>query len=221
MNRKRKFWGLMFFIVIILMTSCARTGGRVARDCKYFPAGAKDWWKYNGWITLQGYGSKRTDIDAVITGKQEINMVSCTGQKLVVKGKHMLTGYYEITDKGIFLHRYLSGDNPKPYTFQPPIPMLQLPLISGDVWEMTQGDESFKGKNLGKEYLKTPLGKLLTYKVITTAYKGSNEIISYQIWYAENVGIAKQIIKIDKLSITMTLKSYSVGGKVYPSAKKK
>lgn len=220
-------------LLIVFAASCERRATRKPVDSKYFPAHVGDKWVYSGYMSV-GRRSIPVEFSREVTGIKDLNYRKCFKFTLSVrdpKGRFnhgkplpLLDTYYEISDKGVFVHAMGGRDRtgkPKtkePKLFRPEIKILNAPLITGDKWHEEVGSGVVDGKNKGKEYVKTKLGKFLSYRV-DTEVKSEKGAITYKIWYGEEVGIVKEIIQVQGRKLYMVLKEYQLDGKKGRTAK--
>lgn len=212
---------LLLLVFVISLVSCAKEPARIPKDCVFFPSHEGDKWVYDGTVSKAGVGSVDAEIVAKITGTKEVNFVKCAIYTLYIKNKPILDSYYEVSDKGVYLHRNVSlSEGEKNFDFIPALLMLKVPLVAGDVWEMKKGGETFNGANKGLEFVSTRLGKYTTYRVEVSAGKtGAPKTVEYVIWYAENVGVVKETIQVEDIKISMLLRKFTIDGKTYPAPK--
>ena len=99
-------------------------------------------------------------------------------------------------------------------TAEQAFPLLRFPVKSGDTWTQkikiggTEGEGTATVKGISK--VEVPAGKYEAVEVVSTYVQGEQKI-GFTIWYADGVGIVKQITKVGDREVTMELKKFTEG----------
>src|SRR5690606_27363612 len=100
-------------------------------------------------------------------------------------------------------------------TISPPQALLKLPvkMKKGETWEVdsTMNGTTLKGTfTSGEEEITVPKGKFKTVTVSCADFQIGDNSISVKYWFAPNVGMVKQELRLTGIVLTLELVDYKV-----------
>jgi hypothetical protein len=173
----------------------------LAQETVYFPLKIGSRWEYK---------SAQAQIVIEIKTTEKVGGVECTKLEASVGDKVVATESVAATKDGVY--RYLAqGQQPKP-----PVRFIKLPPKDGDKFNI---DSDMGGKKIKGTFttstgeVTVPAGKFNCIIVKTEDMEAAGQKIKSTCWYAENVGMVKQVVEIMGETITLELEKYKIGGK--------
>ncbi len=167
-------------------------GEEKIKESPYYPLKVGTKWTYR---------AGKNQITAQVVGHDKVGEIMCAVVETVKEGQPVTSEHIAAKEDGIY--RYAFGYQ----KIDPPICFLKLPPKKGDIWKIESkiGGGTAKAKfTLGEEEI-TVRGR--KFKTVTSGgdLEVNNQTISFTYWFAENVGMVKQIIKVDKKEIVIEL----------------
>ncbi len=107
-----------------------------------------------------------------------------------------------VQDEGVFVPVEQRG--PDRYVYEPPLPILKLPLAPGDIWTY-QGKRTLEGGaaepvdlefRVSTEVVECGIGKKDCFRIVIAGMRGETKIDETQ-WYAPGVGLVKRCEVVD------------------------
>jgi hypothetical protein len=168
----------------------------------YYPLAKGDKWQYRFTI-----GEKTSDL---VTETIEVEV---KGDKVFAKSESRLNGKvnveeHAVDDKGVYRVGFAG------LKFQPTVTLLKYPIKKGETWtekvKLGETESEVKCTIQGVVTVEVPAGKYRVVQADVTIKVNGQEITGTN-WYADNVGIVKQIFTEKGVSATMELKKFSAG----------
>jgi hypothetical protein len=196
---------LLFALVLIGRPSSAAPIKETDKDAKapdYYPLKAGSKWQYQ----VEANGNKVTIVSQVAK-IEKIDDVSLARVEASTDGKVLVTEHLRSTDKGVFRHRYNGVE------VSPPVCVLRYPIKKDDAWEQEVkiGEEKMTlSCKVGNDEVEVPAGK---FKAVTVQAIGKtgDKVFTTTYWFAEGVGIVKQVADFGGLTMTIQLEKYEAG----------
>lgn len=200
MSRRAIALGTLF--VVGFLTSTPLRGADEGNDSPYYPLKIGSRWTYR-----VNEGDKR--ISTHIGKHEKVGDTLCAVIEAAVDGKVAATEYVAIDKDGVSRYKFNTE------TLKTPVRFLALPPKDGETWkfETEFGVEKVKGSaTAGSADVEVKAGK---YKTITTKMEieSNDQKISIESWYAEGVGMVKQVMKIGPVEIRLDLEKFEPAGK--------
>ncbi len=199
---------LMFRLAGLFLLSAAfltvsTLGAAPAPKVPYYPLSIGTTWTYK-----TGEGNHFV---MKVTKEEKVGDVPCMridlleGKPLKEVGHEMIS----VTSDGVYRNAFSSAVPDKP------VRILKLPLKAGDSWTIdgkALGDP-FKGKfTVGEErQIEVPAGKYKAFPITSEDLDASGLLASTTSWYARDVGLIKQEIKINTLKLVIELEKFEAG----------
>ncbi|MDC0936723.1 hypothetical protein OAS39_10590 [Pirellulales bacterium] len=128
--------------------------------------------------------------------------------EMLMDGKIVITEQLSQTPKGLYRVRYQDSN------LSPPLLLLRNPIKPNDTWTTkTQigAEELTIGCKTGTEKVETPAGKFDAVKLTVTT-RADEKDIRTDYWFANDVGIVKQVVVVGKEpKMSIELKKYAPG----------
>jgi len=183
---------------------CLAPASLLAQDAsKYYPLKVGNTWSYKFSMNGQTLPLKTKIVAVEKVGGADLYHLEATIQGV----PNTTTEDLEANAKGVFRHKY-SGMESKP-----PVQLLRTPVKDGDTWKSDiniAGQAASLSAKVGREDVTVPAGK---YKAVTV--KIETDIMGQKIdttyWFAEGVGIVKQVINLPNGAATMELEKFEPG----------
>jgi hypothetical protein len=156
----------------------------------------------NKWVYQYDEGKKKCEFR--VAAHEDFGGVLCARVELLIDGRVASTEHISVTSAGVFRNGYAGAKPDKP------IQILKLPPTAGDAWDVDSralGTETVKGKfNVAAEAVKvggTSYDKAI--KVTGKDMDANGLKFSTTYYFAENVGIVKQIIEVGETTKQTTI----------------
>jgi hypothetical protein len=172
-----------------------------AGETPYYPLQEGNAWNYRaGENRFTMRVAKREKVGDAMTARIE----------MVVEGKVRSSENIGVTGDGIYRYKYEDKEA------MPPVRFLKLPPKKGDTWEVNSkwGTETIKGTfKAGEETVTVPAGK---YEAVTSScdkFTAGDTEIAVTYYFAQNVGVVKQVIEASGQKIIIELEKFEPAGK--------
>lgn len=141
--------------------------------------------------------------------QDKVNDTPCARVVLLVENKEVGHECLSVTSDGVFRMAFGAATPDKP------VRILKLPLMAGDSWDIdgkALGD-TFKGKfKVGKEEeITVPAGKYKAFPIASEDLDASGLRASTTSYYAADVGLVRQEIKINNQQTVIELEKFEPG----------
>jgi hypothetical protein len=194
----------------LLALGTTLTAGRAEdrlTDSPWYPLAVGTTWTYKaGPEHYEMRVSKHEKVGNTLTARVE----------MVKNGKVTAVEHIGLTDKGVcrFDLALMKGDEPQTETPVPPVLLIKVAPKKGDTFtvDSNSGNKTYKGTfKIDEESVTVPAN---TYKSMRVTSKdlqadGLNPTVSS--WYAEGVGMVKQVISEGGQTITIELEKFTAG----------
>ena len=168
----------------------------------YYPLKVGTKWHYQ----LDAGNGQKVQLVSEIGGVDTINGKTLARLEVAANGKKLpTTEHLDSDDKGVYRVRMNNME------VTPPIQLIKYPLKEGQTWG---GESSALGQKMkvdcseGKaEEIQVPAGKYKTIPTTITVTQGPTKLKNV-FWFAEGVGIVKQLSEIGPQTITLELTKY-------------
>jgi hypothetical protein len=193
----------------LLALGTALTAGRAqdkVADSPWYPLAVGTTWSYKaGPERYEMRVAKREKVGNTLTARIE----------MVKNGKVTAVEHIGLTDKGVcrFGLTLMKGDEPQTEAPVPPVLLLKVPPRKGDSFtvDSSSGTKSYKGTfKIDEESVTVPAG---TYKaairVTSKDLEADGLKPTVSSWYAEGVGMVKQVITEGSQTITIELEKFT------------
>ncbi len=202
----RHLWQLPTLSLFFLLATALVSAGKPANEKKdpppnYYPLEVGNEWQFN--ITV---GEKTTKMDSRIAKIENIDGVALARLECGVNNQVSATEHLRQTEKGVFRHRYNGAE------CDPPVCLLQYPVKASARWEgkLTVGKEKAKYSCETKdETVEVGAGKFKCVRV-DLRLDSMGQIVNTSYWFVKDVGMVKQTIDVDNLSILLELQSFQL-----------
>ena len=132
-------------------------------------------------------------------------------------GKVVGSEHLSVTDDGIYRHSLsMQAKNPVQRTLKPPLLIMKFPPKKGDSWKVdSKGDgKAFRGSFLvGEQEITVPAGTFKTFRVASQDFEVNSLRPSITTFFADGVGMVKQIIEVDDSKVEIELEKFEAGRK--------
>jgi len=163
----------------------------------YFPLAVGSKWSYK-------CGENHFQLKVVKFEK--VGATNCARLELFVNDKSQAAEHLAVTKDGVLR---FSFDGKKA---EPPIPFLELPVKAGKTWKVESkvDGQPLKGSFTSgvEQSVKVPAGTYTTATVTGTDLEANGVKLSLKYYFAENVGMVKQVIDIGGQKIVIELEKY-------------
>jgi hypothetical protein len=184
--------------LILLAGSIARTADDKA-STTYFPIQVGATWQYK-------VGENRFVLK--IAKIEKVGKVDAARVEMMVAGKTTSFEHVGVTADAVLRYTFEGK------TIDPPLPFLKLPPKAGQTWKVESkvDGQAMKGTlKAGTEEVKVPAG---TYKAVTVSGQDmevNGVKLNMTCYYAEKVGMVKQVLEMGKHKVVIELEKYEPG----------
>lgn len=166
------------------------------KDCSYVPLKVGTTWSYK--VNDKTFVSK-------ISKHEKMGDTMCAVIEASMDGNVVATEHVYITDDGVYRAAY-NGEK-----VEPPLRYFKLPPKKGDTWnfECKVQAQTLKGSfAVDEEEIQIGEKKYKTFTSCATDFEAEGQKISTKYWFAENVGMVKQWVKMGDTEFTLELDKY-------------
>lgn len=190
----------LLLLPLLLLPACTPAGRAVkVQPSPYYPLEVGTEWVFRG-----------PDHQRILRAVkyETINDIPCTLVETlrddhVVAREHIFAtpdGIYGLTSEG--------------RTLSQPLPILKLPPRPGLTWtvDFKKAGGTYRGVYLvGAETVEVPFGRFQAVTLQGELTRGGIRQVSFLYWFAENVGLVKQVIRLPKETLTYELEKFRRG----------
>jgi hypothetical protein len=191
----------------------------------YYPLGAGYQWSYKVTVNEKEQAAKDSrPIVTITAGKPEVFEHKFTVDKKeelavryplkVVSGpKESLKQMFEqvaVLKDGVYRISTAGKD------ITPPLRFLKLPVKGGESWTVSATSENVMLAGTftcDVEAVKVPLGNFETLHVSSPDFQLGNEKMALDYWFAKDVGMVKQRVRVGKSNVVLELEAFNKPGK--------
>jgi hypothetical protein len=193
----------------------------------YYPLGAGYQWTYKATVN-EAPPQKVT----IMAGKPEVFEYKFTVDKKeiseqavryplkIVSGpKESLKQMNEqvaVLKDGVYRISTAGKDTSPPKEITPPLRFLKLPVKGGETWTVSATSENVALAGTftsDMEPVKVPLGNFETLHVSSPDFQLGNEKMAVDYWFAKDVGLVKQRVRVGKSNVVLELEAFNKSGK--------
>jgi hypothetical protein len=195
--------GLILVLVLGTAAAAQEAATKKEKTPDYYPLKPGTKWFYE-----LNAGDKKIKVHNQVAKIETIDGNKLALVETVINGTVSATEHMTTTDKGVFRHR-ING-----IELAPPVCILKYPFKKDETWEVetTVGAEklTIKAKAVDSEEVTVTAGKYKAVKAdIDTTVQGMQVSATY--WFAPDVGVVKQVMKINGQDITLELDKFEAG----------
>jgi hypothetical protein len=172
-----------------------------AGETPYYPLAVGNTWHYRA-------GENRFAMR--VARHEKVGDAMTARIEMLVEGKARSHENVGVTGDGIYRYSY-EGKEAKP-----PVRFFKLPPKKGDTWTVDSkwGTETIKGTfKTGEETVTVPAGKYETFTASCDKFTAGDTEISVTYYFAQNVGVVKQVIEASGQRIVIELEKFEPAGK--------
>jgi len=189
--------------VLLLTVTGTPAADDKAKTSPYFPLKIGSKWHFK---------TSAAKFTQQVIKHEQVGETLCALMEMTKDGTVVVTEHLAVKDDGIYRYS-IAGQKP-----DVPFRVLKLPPRKGDTWDVAVkvANDELKGTFVtGEEEVTVPAGK---YQAVTATSKGfelttgdggKGAGIVFKFWFAPNVGLVKQTIKIgDRPEVVIELEKY-------------
>ena len=184
-------------LVIFAAGGFAPAAEEAAVTTPYFPVAVGSKWSYK---------CGETHFQLKVVKFEKVGATDCARVELFVNDKSQAAEHIAVTKDGVLR---FSFDGKKA---EPPIPFLEIPVKAGKTWKVESkvDGQPLKGSFTSGEEpnVKVPAGTYKTATVTGTDLEANGVKLTLKYYFAENVGMVKQVIDIAGQKIVIELEKY-------------
>lgn len=170
------------------------------RDHPVFPLAKGAQWEYR---------SGEQQLTVRVTGYQRAgDLQAAMLETLNRDGTRVGTEHVAVKDDGIY--RFTLNNN----KVDPPVCFLKLPARKGESWKIEarlEGETIRATLRVGEEDVTVPAGRFKAITVSTEDGTVNDTPLRFTTWYAEGVGMVKQVIHLNGSEVRLELTKYTPG----------
>lgn len=217
MNRLRRILIIWFFSFVAAAELAAQDR---LRETAYYPLKVGTAWHYRA-------GESKFTIR--VARHEKVGDVLCALLETIRDGKVVGSEHLAVTGDGVYRHGLTSPQvqsDPKDktktvkipvkQTLKPPILVLKLPPKTGDSWKIdSKGDgKTFRGAfQVAEQEITVPAGTYKTFRITSQDLEVNSLKPTITTFFAQGVGMVKQIIEMGDAKIEIELEKFEAGGK--------
>lgn len=197
-------------LVLVLAAPALRGADERMTQTPYYPLQVGATWHYRaGGGTFSVRVAKHEKVDGRLCARLEV----------MRDGKVRSVEHVFTTDDGIY-RKDIQGPEPGKdalgpvQTLEPPLMLLKLPPRANDSWSIDSQarSTSFKGKlKVSVEEVKVPAGAYKAFRVNSQDVEEAGNKLSFTTYYAEGVGMVKQVLEVERSRIVVELVKFEPG----------
>lgn len=199
--------GVGLVLLLVLVSSAALIGQEKGAEPTWFPVRVGTVWHYR---------SGETKFEVRVASHEKAAGAPAARLETVKGGKVIATELVQVTRDGIYRLGVdlLKGDQKVTELAQPPILLLKLPPKKGESFSVDSKVEgrAYKGTfKIGEDEIMVPAGKFKTMVVAGQDLEVEGLKPALTTWYAENVGMVKQVLGAGDQKVVIELEKYEAG----------
>jgi hypothetical protein len=166
----------------------------------YYPLAVGSTWDYKA-------GDNKFTLK--VTKHEKVGNALCARVEYFVKDKSQSFEHVSVTKDGVYRNTFEGKEA------MPPVLFLKLPPKKDETWKVDSkvGGEAVKGtfKNNGEEEVKVPAGSYKATVVASQDLEANGMKMSVTYYFAEKVGMVKQLVEVSGQKIVIELEKYEPG----------
>ena len=196
---------LLLLLAVLLAVRALPAQDEKGYGSTYYPLQVGHKWTY------------RAGNQKVVVEVSKKDMIARPGQKrkdtpaftlTITSGDKSMTEQVAVLDDGVY--RFQAAGK----AIDPPLRFFKLPLKNGDSWTVDSASDGTPLKGTFKaaeESAKVPAGSYQAMTVASTDFQIGTQTMQLQYWFAPQVGMVKQTVKVGSLDTTLELLSFEQG----------
>jgi hypothetical protein len=178
------------------------------KETPYYPLRVGTTWHYRA-------GDSKFTIR--VARHEKVGDTLCALLETTRSGKVVGSEHLAVTSDGVYRHTLtLTSKKTVPQTLKPPLLVLKLPPKKGENWKIdSQSDgQTFRGGfQVGEQEIKVPAGTYKTFRVSSQDLEVHSLKPNITMFFAEGVGMVKQIIEVGDAKVEIELEKFEPGSK--------
>jgi hypothetical protein len=207
----KPFLRLLLAFPLLVFAATELAAQAKLRETPYYPLRVGTIWHYragDGKFTIQ------------VARHEKVGETLCAVLETKRNGKVVGSEHLAVASDGIYRHTLtLPSSSAKPeneknqLTIKPPLLLLKLPPEEGDSWKIGSkaDDKTFRGSfEVGEQEITVPAGTYKTTRVTSQDLEVNALKAGITTFYAEGVGMVKQIIEVGDVKVEIELEKFIV-----------
>jgi hypothetical protein len=178
------------------------------KETPYYPLKVGTTWHYRA-------GDRKFTIRVV--RHEKVGETLCALLETQRDGKVVGSEHLAVAADGVYRYDLIeAGRTPAQQTLKPPMLILKLPPKNGDSWKVdSRGDgKTFRGSfQVAEQEITVPAGTYKTFRIASQDLEVNSLKPILTTFFAEGVGIVKQIIQMGDTKIEIELEKFEAGGR--------
>jgi hypothetical protein len=194
-------------VVLALVAFQDPAPSSTATTSKFYPLAAENTWEYKTTTTGEGKDAATGTFTMNVAKEEEVGGVKCWRVEMIIADKVVAYEHVRVTEDGIYRHSFSGTQPTKPVRF------FKLPPKVGDEWtvETEALGETLKGKFvMGEEEVKVGEKTYKAFKSTSTNEDASGLKFTTTYYFAEDVGMVKQVLKVGTQETVIELEKYTL-----------
>lgn len=194
-----------FPLLLALLSSNLLAQDQAPKEDKYYPLKKGSTWEY---VTA----GKSFRIELV-----EFEMVGdtlCAKLESILNGNTVASEHVAVKDDGVYRYKYNNIE------INPPLKFLVLPAAPDKTWQVDSSAQTPGGEQLNlkgtfttkAEPVKVPAGDYQTISSSSSSFEVMGQKLEMNYFFAPDVGMVKQIVKLGNSTVVVELQKYTPGG---------
>ncbi len=185
--------------LLLALAGAARAQDKM-ETTPYYPLAVGSTWEYKA-------GDNKFTLK--VTKHEKVGNVLCARVEMLVKDKAQSFEHVSVGKEGVYRNTFEGKEA------TPPVLFLKLPPKKDETWKVDSkvGGEAVKGtfKNNGEEDVKVPAGSYKAWVVASQDLEANGVKMSVTYYFAEKVGMVKQLVEVSGQKIVIELEKYEPG----------
>ena len=193
---------------LVLAAAAELAAQEKLKETPYFPVQVGTTWHYRA-------GDSKFTIR--VERHEKVGDILCALLETKRGGKVVGSEHVAVTDEGVYRHDLMAtGEKRVAQMLKPPMLILKLPPHKGDSWKVdSKGDgKTFRGGfQVDEQEITVPAGTYKTLRVASQDLEVNSLKPSITTFFAEGVGMVKQIVEVGDAKVEIELEKFEAGRK--------
>jgi hypothetical protein len=193
---------------VVFVTAVNLAAQDKLKETPYYPLKVGTTWHYRA-------GDRKFTIRVV--RHEKVGETLCALLETQRDGKVVGSEHLAVAADGVYRYDLIeAGRTPAQQTLKPPMLILKLPPKNGDSWKVdSRGDgKTFRGSfQVAEQEITVPAGTYKTFRIASQDLEVNSLKPILTTFFAEGVGIVKQIIQMGDTKIEIELEKFEAGGR--------
>ncbi len=200
--------------LLLLLAATELAAQSKLRETPFYPLGVGTTWHYRA-------GDSKFTIQ--VARHEKVGETLCAVLETKRDGKVIGSEHLAVAADGVYRHTLTilsspakSGSEKNPQTLKPPLLLLKLPPEKGASWkiESKADDKILRGSfEVGEQEITVPAGTYKTIRVTSQDLEVNALKARITMFFAERIGLVKQILEIGDAKVEIELEKIEPGGK--------